>query len=533
VTLSTILIPWDGRNEAWLTECLNSFPNGTPFVIAKNNGKREMHAALNAALDEITTPYTFVCGADDLAGPGMLEMLEDAIGDADGVYPRMELFGDREQTFEPPHYGRHIIQWRNTCGVFLVKTSVLRAVGGWRLAVVEDWDLMNRIAKAGYRFERILPAEYRYRQHQQSLTQRIEHAARDESFSQDDQLREILGDRLERYPVEAVFMPSASPGVAYVRGSAPAEPLPGIVAGNIPHGYFGCDAIIAMHPASEALDVLNRFGDEVLVIGDVDDAYVSEQLVPDLYISNLRAVGNQWFDQQPDHVEFVQRCPAVFCATPHLAELYADYNPHVYLLRNSILEADWRRVREPMGDGKLRIGWAASRQHERDAPLVAEALRRVKKRHPNVEVMLVTNFPAPASWDFEYVQQPQTISLAAYRALLASFDISIAPIRNHEMGRGKSDLKWLESSMAGAAFIGSNAKPYATVKHGRTGLLADTPQEWEEAIETLIVDDTLRLKLAQAARRHVVTNRTAQKTAYLYRKALREIRTRAGMRVAA
>jgi glycosyltransferase involved in cell wall biosynthesis len=101
------------------------------------------------------------------------------------------------------------------------------------------------------------------------------------------------------------------------------------------------------------------------------------------------------------------------------------------------------------------------------------------------------------------------------------------------MGRGKSDLKWLESSMAGAAFIGSDAKPYATVKHGRTGLLADTPQEWEEAIETLIVDDTLRLKLAHAARKHVVTNRTAQKTAYLYRKALREIRTRAGMRVAA
>src|SRR4051812_4807838 len=92
---TTILIPWDGQNEQWLDDCLHSFPVGTPFVVVQNDGKHEMAAALNSVLDDIETPYTFVCGADDLAGPGMLELLEDAIGDADGVYPRMELFGER------------------------------------------------------------------------------------------------------------------------------------------------------------------------------------------------------------------------------------------------------------------------------------------------------------------------------------------------------------------------------------------------------------------------------------------------------
>lgn len=530
---TTVLIPWDGRNEEWLTDAMNSLPNGTPVAVAKNSGKLEMAHALNAALEGITTEYTFVMGADDLAGPGMLELLEASIGDADGAYPRMELFGAREDTFEPPWFCRHIIQYRNTCGVFLVRTDVLKGVGGWRDAVIEDWDLMNRIAKAGGRFERILKAEYRYRQHANSLTQRINYHADAERFTQAEQMREILGDKLDRYPVEAVFSPSASPAVGYVRGQVPAEHLPGVVAGNIPEGYFGAESLIWMHPGLDALDHLNALGHEIRMIADVDDEYCHEQLIPDLRQAKLYDIARQWLEGQHAHVEFVTRCHAVFCATPHLAEVYAEYNPHVYVLRNSVLEADWRRVRKPDENGKVRIGWAAGRQHERDAPLIAEALRKVKRRHPDVEIVLVTNFPSPTSWDFEYVHLAQTPSLASYRQLLASFDISLGPIRNHEMGRGKSDLKWLESSMAGAAFIGSDCRPYATVKHGRTGLLADSSTQWEEAIETLIVDQAYRAKLARSARKHVLANRTAPKVTYQYRKALAEVKQRVGVGAAA
>lgn len=529
--LTTVLIPWDGRNEEWLIDALNSLPRGTPFAVAQNDGKLEMAAALNDCLAEIETEFVFVMGADDLAGPLMLEKLEAAIGDADGVYPRMEGFGDRTFTFEPPHFGRHIFQYRNTCGVFLVRTSVLKAVGGWRDAVIEDWDLMNRIAKAGHRFERLLDAEYLYRQHASSLTQRIENVAAAENFTTEQQLVEILGDKMTRSHVEAVFVPSGTPGVAYVRGQVPAEHLPGIVSQEIRLDNFGSDTWISMHPAVDARDWLYDPQAPPIQIADVDDAYCSEQLIPDLKLNGMHGVARSWLEGQVAHVEFVSRCDAVFCATPHLADLYSQYNDHVYVLRNAVLEADWRRVRKPEEDGKVRIGWAAGKQHEPDSSLIGEALRRVKRRHPGVEVMVVSSFD-PA-WDFDYVKLPNTPSLATYRRILASFDISLGPIRNHEMGRAKSDLKWLEASMVGAAFVGSDCKPYATVKHGRTGLLCDTSDEWETAIESLVTDQAYRLKLAAAARKHVLTNRTSQKVSYQYRKALAEVRLRAGVKVAA
>jgi glycosyltransferase involved in cell wall biosynthesis len=312
----------------------------------------------------------------------------------------------------------------------------------------------------------------------------------------------------------------------------PAEYLPGIVSQEIRLDNFGSDTWISMHPAVDARDWLYDPQAPPIQIADVDDAYCSEQLIPDLKLNGMDGVARSWLEGQHAHVEFVSKCDAVFCSTPHLADLYSLYNEHVYVLRNAVLESDWRRVRKTGEDGKVRIGWAAGKQHAPDAPLVAEALRRVKKRHPEVEVCLVASFD-PNSWDFEYVKLPNTPSLATYRQTLASFDISLGPIRNHEMGRAKSDLKWLEASMVGAAFIGSDCKPYATVKHGRTGLLCDTPDEWETAIESLVVDVDYRLKLAKAARKHVLTNRTSQKVSYQYRKALAEIRQRAGVKVAA
>ena len=176
--------------------------------------------------------------------------------------------------------------------------------------------------------------------------------------------------------------------------------------------------------------------------------------------------------EQPAHNEYVRRCDAVFCATPHLADVYSNLNENVFVLRNSVLESDWRRVRKPDESGKVRIGWAAGSQHAPDAPLVAEALRRVSKRHPEVEVVLVGNFTP--DWDFEYTKVGFTPSLAVYRQVMSTFDISLGPIRPHVMGRGKSDLKWLDSSMAGAAFVGSKCEPYDTIKHGKTGLV------WEQ-----------------------------------------------------
>lgn len=514
---TTVLMPWDGENEEWLMDALNSLTPGTPFKVAQNASKVEMTFALNDALAEIDTEFTFLMGADDLATPGMIETLEAGVGDSDGAYPVMELFGDREYTYTPPIWSRHILQYRNICGVFLIRTAALKAVGGWRNAVIEDWELMVRLAKSGLRMERCLGAKYMYRQHAASLTQRIEHAAKVEGFSQADQMKEILGDKLERYPLGAVFYGQASGAQNYVRGVVPAEHLPGVCSDLLWSHNLGAPASVWLYPGTGSYDQAFGSDDYGFRIADVDDNYLSPRLIRELERAGRFDLAKSWAKEQPGHEAFVRDADAVFCATPHLVDVYSEKNDQVFLLRNSVLEADWRRVRTGNDDLKVRIGWAAGGQHGPDAPIVASALRSIVKRHPEVEVVVVGLDPG---WDFPYIVEPFTKTLSVYRQRLATFDIALAPLKRTDMNRGKSDLKWLDSTMAGAAFVCSDYEPYDTVEHDVTGLKCAAAPDWEAAIEALVVDADYRRDLRRCALDTILETRTAEQVSNLYRDAL-------------
>jgi hypothetical protein len=87
-------------------------------------------------------------------------------------------------------------------------------------------------------------------------------------------------------------------------------------------------------------------------------------------------------------------------------------------------------------------------------------------------------------------------------------DIGIAPLVGDDFDRNKSELHWLEYSMAGAAFIGQKIKygesPYSMVKHGVDGLLASTRTEWYDSVKSLVENKDLRQQLAGAAKERVL-----------------------------
>jgi glycosyltransferase involved in cell wall biosynthesis len=79
------------------------------------------------------------------------------------------------------------------------------------------------------------------------------------------------------------------------------------------------------------------------------------------------------------------------------------------------------------------------------------------------------------------------------------FDIAFAPARESGWYRGKSALRYYEAAALGIPTIGSPVV-YGEIEDGKTGFLADTPQEWEEALEFLIVNDDVRLEMGRNAR---------------------------------
>jgi hypothetical protein len=81
-------------------------------------------------------------------------------------------------------------------------------------------------------------------------------------------------------------------------------------------------------------------------------------------------------------------------------------------------------------------------------------------RQKDVEVVTLGYTP---QWKFPFPALPWATDLSAYRRAMQFLDIGLAPVIPTPFTRGRSDLKWLEMSMGGAASVVSDTDPYNTV----------------------------------------------------------------------
>jgi glycosyltransferase involved in cell wall biosynthesis len=87
---------------------------------------------------------------------------------------------------------------------------------------------------------------------------------------------------------------------------------------------------------------------------------------------------------------------------------------------------------------------------------------------------------------------------------IANFDIGIMPLLDEPFARGKCGYKLIQYMACGlpvvASPVGVNSQ---IVEHGVNGFLADTPEQWEHALQTLLTDASLRQRMGQAGRAKV------------------------------
>lgn len=87
---------------------------------------------------------------------------------------------------------------------------------------------------------------------------------------------------------------------------------------------------------------------------------------------------------------------------------------------------------------------------------------------------------------------------------LADADIGISWLPDDEWSRGKCGLKVLQYMAAGLPVVANPVGMNKTmVRHGETGFLASTPDEWADAVERLANDPDLRTRLGRAGREFV------------------------------
>jgi hypothetical protein len=501
-----------GGNKEWLEQAVRSLGD-IPHLIVENDG--EVGEARNHGMREATTEFVQFIDADDVAAPGMVDELYRAIWDVDVTYPQMFLVS--EDLSEPlglheaqPFCPMRLEQGNFVPGCALVRREKALAVGGFReLPILEDWDLWLRMSRAGAKFKGVPAARLYYRQVEGSRNKNadVDWAAVADQITGPDRTRDAL----------ATFYYSPTPAVAYLRCVMPARHLPGVAregmdiafGPNGEHEFVGHRGTAVFQLGSNhtvATIAAQMKQDGIRVLVETDDNYVAGG-------SKRFREKAQWGEKIGDRANTVGGHKAilshpewgvdgVIVTTEYLASQYRKLNPNVFVCPNQVDPDDWQPLKKP-DDGVFRIGWFASQSHAGDERLITKALRWASKQK---EVEVVTLGYQPR-WDFRFRALPWATDLSAYRKAMQILDVGVAPIVPTPFTRGRSDLKWLEHSMAGAASVVSDVDSYDTVPQG-LALKASDADGFYKQIRRLVQNRDEARELAAAAREYVLAERT-------------------------
>lgn len=164
----------------------------------------------------------------------------------------------------------------------------------------------------------------------------------------------------------------------------------------------------------------------------------------------------------------------------------------------------YRPKGEPTTEGPVQLVWIGSSSTlqglERQRPL----LERLGREVPGLQLRLICD-RFPRFDPLPVVAVPWTKSGEA--DAIAGGDLGITWVPDDLWSRGKCGLKVLQYQAAGLSVVANPVGVHPSlVKPGVNGLLASTPDEWVEAVQTLAADPELRHRLGRQARASVETH---------------------------
>jgi glycosyltransferase involved in cell wall biosynthesis len=115
--------------------------------------------------------------------------------------------------------------------------------------------------------------------------------------------------------------------------------------------------------------------------------------------------------------------------------------------------------------------------------------------------LLVVGGSAPAIAGVEVIEQPW--SLEQEVPLIQQFHVGVMPLPDSPWTRGKCAYKLIQCMACGIPVVASRVGANLDAVPPDCGLLAETPEEWLEALRQLAADPSLRQRMGTAARHWV------------------------------
>ena len=212
------------------------------------------------------------------------------------------------------------------------------------------------------------------------------------------------------------------------------------------------------------------------------------------------------------HRELMRKAAMVVAGNEYLAAYARDAGAAlVEVLPTAIDLARYpvRQISQDASDGDLpRVGWIGQRA-------TSDFLRALVPLFERLSAQGKCRFVA-IGIDAQQLGLP--MESVAWReetevASLQALDVGIMPLVDAPFERGKCGYKLIQYMACGlpvvASPVGVNRQ---IVEHGVNGFLADTQQEWEDALGTLLADPLLRERMGAAGREKVARQYCIQVT---------------------
>jgi SAM-dependent methyltransferase len=228
----------------------------------------------------------------------------------------------------------------------------------------------------------------------------------------------------------------------------------------------------------------------------------------------------------PEQIAFQQLglSDAIICSTEFLKENMNRMFPGkpVHVVPNSIDFSIWDNLKTEVNKNEkvVRLIYSGCGNHSGDLEIVKPVLLALLEEFENLEIVMIQDFKCFSDVTHpRFIQMKRWAFINNFPALLKSLngDIGIAPLRDNDFNRAKSNLRWLEYSALKIPTVASAVRPFNdSITHESDGLLCSTKGEWYALLKSLIEDPLKRQAIGEAAYSTVKTKFNMDQTAQLY-----------------
>jgi glycosyltransferase involved in cell wall biosynthesis len=197
--------------------------------------------------------------------------------------------------------------------------------------------------------------------------------------------------------------------------------------------------------------------------------------------------------------------------TPELAKVFRDRREHpadsVFINPNFIPD-DYKQT--PFNNDDIVIGYFGGSSHYADIHNtgVLDAVQKLMNENKNIRFkavgMPIDTYLPRKRYEFVDGQRFSGWMDEIYPNL--HMDIALAPLKHDIFNQGKSNIKWQETTRAGAVFVASNYGPYSNL--GDKAILVDdnTDKAWYKALKRVVDDEVLRRETLEKAQADLEKN---------------------------